>query len=133
MKMQLQIRLLIFTLLLAACTPGTLSDQAGEDQGPIYISEAALLIMESYPVQVSLQVTGDLSTPCDELVSSIAQPDGQNRIEVELGSIPSSASPCIQVLEPFFTQLPIDMRRAADGIYSVWLNNELVGEFSYPG
>lgn len=133
MKISLPARLLILTLFIAACTPAAPPDQSGEDRGPIYIAEAQLLIMESFPVQISLQITGELPTPCDELVSSIAQPDAQNRIKVQLGSIPNSPAPCIQVLEPFSISLPINMQGAADGIYSVWLNGELVGEFSYPG
>jgi hypothetical protein len=37
------------------------------------------------------------------------------------------------VIEPFEESVSIPMTGKPDGMYTVWVNGELVGEFSYPG
>jgi hypothetical protein len=99
----------------------------------VYIDSADLLIMESYPVQVALHIVGNLPTPCHEILFEVAGSDEQNRIFVTAWSEADPAAICAQVLQPFDESVSIPMGGAADGTYSVWLNEGLVGEFSYPG
>lgn len=132
----MKLRLIVLLIILVACAPTTaIAPGGGEDNeiGQVFISNADLLIMESYPVQISLSVSGELPTPCHELVSEVDAPDEENRIHVSVASMFDSDEACIQVLEAFSTQLSIDMQGANDGIYSVWVNGDLIGEFSYPG
>ena len=103
------------------------------EKGPVYISSSELLIMESFPVQISLHITGDLPTPCHRFQAEVAKPDAQNRIEVTVYSLANPELMCVQVLQPFEESVPISMDGAVDGTYSVWLNGEKVGEFTYPG
>lgn len=123
---------ILLVLSLAACAPGQATPPGDPQAGPVHINSTDLLVAESYPVQIFLHVTGDLPTPCHEFQSQVAAPDEQNRIYVTAWSESDPTAICIQVLEPFNVNLPIRMEGAADGTYTVWLNGELVGEFSYP-
>jgi len=135
-KLNMKLGLMVLSFVLVACPP--IADIApgggnNSETGQVFISSAELLIMESYPVQVALSVNGELPTPCHDLVSEVEAADEDNRIYVSVASQFDSSEACIQVLEAFSTQMNIGMQGASDGIYSVWLNGELVGEFSYPG
>lgn len=114
--------------MLAACGPITPTPTGG----PVYINSSDLLIMESYPVQVSLHISGELPTPCHEFRSQVAGPDEQNRIFVTSWSEIDPNTVCIQVLEPFDLSIPIPMEGSGEASYPVYLNGELVGEFRYP-
>jgi hypothetical protein len=80
-----------------------------------------------------LHIVGSLPTPCHEFLSEVAGSDEQNRIFVTAWSEADPAAICAQVLQSFDESVSIPMGGAADGTYSVWLNEDLVGEFSYPG
>jgi hypothetical protein len=103
--------------------------------GPIYIDGADLLIMESYPVQISLHLTGNLPTPCHEFHFSyqIGTPKDRFRVDFTVWSESDPGRLCAQVLEPFNENLALPMGGAPDGTYTVWLNGDFVGEFSFPG
>ena len=126
---------LVVALSLASCAAPSSAGSPTEEPkgGPVFIDSADLLIMESYPVQVALHIVGNLPTPCDEFRSEAAEPDDQNRIFVTAWSEGDPAAICAQVLQPFDTSVSIPVSGAAIGTYSVWLNGEKVGEFSYPG
>lgn len=102
-------------------------------RGEVYISETQLLVMESYPVQLSLVVNGDLPTPCHQFQADVPEPDANNAIHVQVYSLVNPDTMCVEVLKPFEQGIAIPMHGQVDGQYSVWLNGELVGEFSYPG
>ena len=111
----------------------TMTVPPGFERGPVYISSTDLLIMESFPVQIALHIIGDLPTPCHRFQAEVAKPDAENRIEVTAYSLANPELMCAQVLQPFEESVPIPMDGAPDGTYSVWLNGEEVGEFTYPG
>ena len=102
-------------------------------RGEVYINEAQVLILESYPVQIMLNVKGELATPCDMLRVEVASPNDDNEIHVEMYSEVDFLVSCIAKTEPFEENVSVPMAGAADGDYTVWLNGEKVGEFSYPG
>ena len=41
-----------------------------------------VFLMESYPVQISLSVSGELPTPCHQLFTEVKQSDEMKRIDV---------------------------------------------------
>jgi hypothetical protein len=153
-KMKSQI-LLLGLLFLVACTPqptpgpdtpvtsppgdststnepvfNPFAPQGGDEnllRGNAFLSEASLVIRESFPPQISLHVQGDLPTPCNQLRVDIAAPDAQNKIEVELYSVSDPNRVCAQVLQPF--EEAIDLGTFPAGHYVVWVNGEIVGEF----
>jgi hypothetical protein len=103
----------------------------GEDQmarGEVTIAESDVLLLESYPVQVVLNLKGTLSTPCHHLRAKVNQPDAENRIQVEVYSIHDPDEICIQMLEEYETNIPLGS--FPDGSYTIWVNGEQVGEFT---
>jgi len=96
-------------------------------QGNVFIDRSELLIMESYPIQVALVLQGSLPTPCNQLRVVAKPQDEQNRIQVDIYSVIDPAKGCVQVLEPF--EVNVGLGSFPSGHYSVWVNEEMVGEF----
>ena len=101
-------------------------------RGEVFITQAEIFIMESYPVQISLNILGELPTPCNMLEIVITPANNSNEIMVEAFFLIDPAMTCIQVIEPFEENVSIPVSELSDGIYKIFLNGELVGEFSYP-
>lgn len=139
-------KILVFAafVFVSACSPSAVTPTpprglpgggAQPSIGPVFIDSADLLIAESYPVQPSLHITGNLPTSCASFHYSYTIGAETDRFRIDLNAW-SESNPelmCAQVLEPLDETLPIDMNAASDGTYSVWLNGDFVGEFSYPG
>lgn len=96
-------------------------------RGNVYINEASLIVRESFPPQISLTLSGDLPTPCNQLRAQINPPDAENKIVVDVYSVVDPSQICAQVLEPF--EAAIDLGTFPTGHYTVWVNGELAGEF----
>ena len=104
--------------------------QAGDSaltRGNVYLNKIDLPIRESFPPQVSLNLAGDLPTPCNQLRVDIAPPDQQKQILVDVYSVIDPNQICTQVLEPF--EESIDLGTFPTGHYTVWVNSQKVGEF----
>ncbi|TES91436.1 MAG: hypothetical protein E3J88_02505 [Anaerolineales bacterium] len=101
--------------------------------GPVFIDDVQLLILESYPIQVMLNISGELPTPCHIFQADVSEPDEDNEIQVEVYSVVAEGEVCIEVIQPFSENVSIPMAGKPDGVYTVWVNGEKVGEFSYPG
>jgi hypothetical protein len=97
------------------------------EKGTFFAEEASLLVLESFPVQVNLLISGNLPTPCHQLRVSIAQPDAKNRIVIEVYTVVDPNVICIQVLKPIEATFPLGT--FPGGHYSVWVNGTLAGEF----
>jgi len=102
--------------------------EASLHRGEVFISSQELLIMESYPLQISLLIKGTLPTPCHELKVDVSEPDDENRIAVEAYSLVDPEQNCIQVLQSF--EENVSLGSYPDGKYTVTLNGEEVGEFT---
>ena len=102
-------------------------------RGEVFISDTQLLIMESFPVQIMLNIKGELPTPCNIFRGEVSPPNEENEIHVDAYSEVEEGAICITVMEPFEENVSIPMQGAPDGTYTIWVNGELVGEFSYPG
>lgn len=129
--------LILVVIVLASCGPSVGDNAPGEEtlRGEVYISEAQLIIMESYPIQVAITLRGDLPTPCHSLKYQYevqAFPE-LKRIDVNVYSQAEADAVCVQMLQPFEENLGLDMQGAAEGLYALYLNGEWLGEFSYPG
>lgn len=102
-------------------------DDTGLSQAEVYIQEMGLIIRESYPPQISLNLSGELPTPCHQLRVQVEERDENNRIDVNAYSVVDPEMVCAQVLESF--QANIDLGTFPSGHYSVFVNGELAGEF----
>ena len=98
-------------------------------RSPVFVESAALLILESLPIQLRLEVRGQLPTPCNEPRWEVTD-DGAT-IAVTLWSVSDPATSCIQVLEPL--ELSIPLGTLVTGERTVTLNGETVGAASTGG
>jgi hypothetical protein len=97
----------------------------GNIDGEVWVSSADLRVMESFPIQVMLDVTGDKPTPCHEIFWTAD--DVGEAIEIEMISQVASDQACAQVVEQFSVAVPLGSW--ADEGREVYLNGELVGSF----
>jgi hypothetical protein len=97
----------------------------GSVNGEVSITKTDLLIMESYPIQVSLQVEGEKPTPCHEVFWTV-EDDGET-IEITMISQVNADQSCAQVIEPFMISVPLGSW--AEESREVVLNGENVGSF----
>lgn len=97
-------------------------------RGQAFIEESDLLTLESFPVQIVIAISGNLPTPCHQLRATVVAPDADNRIDVEVFTLVDPDMICIQMLQPFTEQ--INLGSFASGKYQLYLNGELVGEFT---
>ena len=93
----------------------------------VYIQEVGLVIRESYPPQISLNISGELPTPCHRLRATVNEPDVNNKINVDVYTIVNPDLMCTEDLKPFSES--IDLGTFPSGHYSVWVNGESAGEF----
>ena len=140
-----QLTLTILLLTLYACAPileqPISSDDPPSSQGnnylpgpedpnflrePAFVESSEVLILESYPLQFTLAIKGDLPTPCHKLRIVANPPDPEKRIMVKVYSLVDLKTTCIAVLEPFEVNYPLGSFPA--GSYSVWVNGEKVAE-----
>ena len=106
---------------------GTLSVVGGEQQNLVYVDSVEVVIMESFPVQVNLSVSGNLSVPCVELLPA-AVGRKENTFTVVLAeTVLGPAETCIAVLEPFSTSVSLDVRGLEAGTYVVNVNGVETG------
>ena len=103
-----------------------------EGQG-VYLNYSGLIVMESYPVQVRLSLSGDLATPCHGLKVEFPESADEFEILVSVYAVQDTDEECIQVLEPFDESITIPTQGLPDGSYKVILNGEEIGTFNYPG
>ena len=98
----------------------------GLTRGNAYIEAQEVAVLENDEVQVRL--IGSLPTPCHQLRAAIAEPDANDRIEVQIYSVTDPNMMCIQVLSEFDEAIPLGTYPS--GTYTVWVNGELAGEFT---
>jgi len=100
---------------------------SSRERGNAFVDSSELLVMESYPVRIMLVLEGNLPTPCNQLRVVANPPDEQNRLYIDVYSVSDPAETCIQVLDPF--EANIGLGSFPSGHYSVWVNDEMTGEF----
>lgn len=97
--------------------PPTPGDEAME-RGNFFVEAAALLPVAGQPGQAKLWIEGFLPTPCNQPRASIALPDAQNRILVELYSVMPRNVMCAEMIKPFAGQVAT-LSDLPSGTYSV--------------
>ncbi len=102
-------------------------DKLKRDQVFVDLENSDLLIMESYPIQVSAMLKGSLSDPCHQLRVVVTPANTDNQINLEVYSVYDPGVACITVIESFTANVPLGFY--SDGHYSVHVNGQLLGEF----
>ena len=96
-------------------------------RGTVYLDSADLLTLESYPLQFSLALAGNLPTPCNHLRVAVSPPNAENKIFVDVYSLSAPDTICIEVLQPFSENVPLGSFPSEH--YTLWVNGEQVAEF----
>lgn len=116
--------IILFTVIIAACSPtGT------PVREPVYIGETELSAMLTDPPSISLHVTGDLPTACHEFRYEYEWTQ-IGRLEVSVYSLISPAATCIQGLHPFDETIQIPATGQPDGVVTIYLNGDRIGEIT---
>ena len=128
--------LLAIPLAVTGCgvqvDPGALapSVEPGMQRALVTPATAEVLLLESFPVQVRLEITGELPNPCSRLGWAVTPGDDQGRIQVALFVDEPTEAACIQVVAPYAESIPLGAFER--GSYAVFLNGQQVGEFVLP-
>lgn len=121
---------MLSALVLGACggaaDPTLEPPSSSGGGGPVYVDETSVVIRESFPMQLALEVKGHLPTPCHELRWTVEGPNEDGEIRIEMISVATTDEACIQVLEPFETG--VELGSYTEGSFSIFLNGELVQE-----
>lgn len=91
------------------------------------LDSAELLTLESYPLQFTLVLNGNLPTPCNHLRIAASPPDAQNKIEVDVYSVIDPNMMCTEVIQPFEANFPLGS--FPTGHYTLWVNGQQITEF----
>ncbi|MGD8822123.1 MAG: hypothetical protein PVG63_03395, partial [Anaerolineales bacterium] len=87
----------------------------------VFINQVEVVIMESMPVQVVVQVSGDLPDGCSELEEpQVIHQD--NVFLITLSAHRPTDVDCTEALEPFTVQIPLDVLGLSAGDYIVDVN-----------
>lgn len=144
-----KIILLIFVLLLSACTPtaeatatSSLPFRITPDEN-IYaprvedfdhkvagVTVTAVSLVEKYeysPPRAMLNILGYMPSVCNELRVEIHPPDENFRVFIEVYSLVNININCDNVFQQF--EANVLFGYYSTGRYTVWINNSLVGDF----
>ena len=91
------------------------------------MENSSLLVMESYPVQVSANLVGSLSDPCHQLRIVVRPANAQKEINLEVYSVLDPKMACITVIKDFSATIPLSSY--AGGHYTIVVNGQPAGEF----
>jgi hypothetical protein len=107
--------------------PKASDQQLSRDPVDIDYSKTSLLVRESFPVQVSVELAGNLSDPCHQLRVVVSPPNEQREINLDVYSLYNPGLACIMVIKPFEVNIPLGA--FSPGHYTVFINGQLLGEF----
>lgn len=105
-------------------------DGVSMQRSRVTLESVELLQKESFPKQITLELSGFLPTPCHQVKAEVHQPDTQNRIEIDVYSLADPNVFCVQVLAPF--ELHVELGSYPAGKYRVVINAEERGHFEMP-
>ena len=124
-------------IVLAACSqfPSSSGDQpVSSDQTPapspvvdldkyevgesVYVETADALILESFPLQVNIKITGNLPDGCTTIYQTESEQEG-NSFKVKILTLREKEAMCTQALVPFEISVPLDVIGLPAGIYEV--------------
>lgn len=85
----------------------------------VYVDSMDIFIQESFPVQVSVQVYGNLPDGCTTVKLTTAEFDGKDTFEVHIYTLTPKDVMCTQALVPFEENIPLDVEGLPAGTYTV--------------
>lgn len=104
---------------------GSFKVVGGVEKSLATITEKAVNIQQTTPVQVQLEVSGYMDTPCFQLETAVTR-RGDNFYVVFAQTPLQTLVPCIQVIEAFERVITLDVSDLSFGDYLVQVNNESI-------
>ena len=95
---------------------------AAQQSNLVSVDSVVVNIAESFPVQVSLTVTGNKSIPCVDLQTPAIFRDESTFTVALAETALGPAETCIAVLDPFETSIALDVTGLDTGTYTVSVN-----------
>jgi len=95
---------------------------AAQQSNLVSVDSVVANILESFPVQVVLTVTGNKSNPCVELQTPAIFRDESTFTVALAETTLGPAETCIAVLGPFETNIVLDVRSLDSGSYTASVN-----------
>lgn len=105
----------------ATPTPGSNVPPAHVIIGTAAVDSIQILYLESFPVQVQVEVRGQLPDGCTQLDEPVIEQEG-NVFQVELPTWRQADLLCTQALVPYTTVIPLPVNGLAAGTYEVDVN-----------
>ena len=127
MKRQILLTVNILTIVLLGACGGTSQSTApptpsGEiEYGLAPVESVEVVFLESFPLQVQLQVAGYFPDGCTEIESTEVERQG-NVFNVTLRTTRPTDVACTEAIEPFEINIPLDVYGLLAGEYSVDVN-----------
>lgn len=84
----------------------------------VYVETADALILESFPLQVNIKITGNLPDGCTTIYQTESEQEG-NSFKVKILTLREKEAMCTQALVPFETSVPLDVLGLPAGTYQV--------------
>jgi len=91
----------------------------------VTVDDIVINIMESFPVQISVTVSGYKSVPCVDLQTAAVGMQGNQFIVVLAETTLGPAESCIAIIDPFETSVSLDVEGLEAGTYTVNVNGTL--------
>ena len=119
---RIRVAALLACSVLSACSAAA-PTATPSDRLPVQVETAETRLLESFPVQLMLHITGWLPNPCAQPEWVVAHSSGPGgSIEVELYAVQEPGEICIQVLAPFEVNIPLGPQ--PEGRLAIFLNGE---------
>jgi len=101
------------------------------NQGIAEVNSAEVVQLQANPPKYVVHIKGSTPTPCHKLRVSVVISKGDNHVVMEAYSVFDPKVICLQVIQPFDVTVPLDKLPVND--YTVWLNDQQVGEIKASG
>lgn len=104
----------------------------GDNSAPIpaLVDSIDILLLESFPIQINVVVTGNLRNGCSVLAGAVQTNLANNVIQLEVLETQTGAEACGQALVPFTETYPLDVDGLPAGDYTVTVNG-VTGTFTF--
>ena len=144
------ILLLLLAVLFAACQPDSLTpppeEPVSSDDTPMpsqtppgddvlieenaIVEEMDILMLESFPLQVNVNIKGQFRDGCTSLHDSWAEQTDETTFEVHIQTTRPADAMCTEALVPFEVNVPLDVNGLKAGTYTVKVY-DLEKEFTF--
>jgi len=93
------------------------------------VENVEIVFLESFPLQVHISVKGYLPDPCTEIETVSVERDG-SQFKVLITTLREAEVMCIQVIEVFEQNIPLDVYGLPAGDYTATVNG-IDAEFTF--